>query len=479
MEADAAAAAALGREVEIEKALCARVPFFKKQADSLTLEGVRRTLEKDMGLEIKSLDAHKKFIRQCVDKVFSECDDGNTSNASEKAEAKDDNLSKEGSEDAQPASNKISSSADEQGARSSETEKDPEGAKNQASGCDISEAMIKKAIDKRASYFRENSDVFGYSALIHKMKQCRTLTLVGVRRTLEEDLKLEKKALDAYKGFITKELDRVLVLQEPENGTMDHSKKEAHKDASQKTSKGSKRAHQDSDTSELNDSHSEREDSDRATRPKKRGAEKGKAIKQQKKVTVEKKLSTPKIKKVAKQDLDKSTKNKGGNSTEDNPHSSAEEDDKKRQQPAPVYGKQVERLKSIIKSCGMSIPPSVYRRAKQAPESKREACLIKELEDILEKEGLSSHPSEKEIKAVKKRKERAKDLEGIDMSNIITSSRRRSSFIPMPVPKIEVDSDDDDYEDVANDEENVEGGDKGSDAEAGDGSADDAGGDSD
>jgi hypothetical protein len=43
----------------------------------------------------------------------------------------------------------------------------------------------------------------------------------------------------------------------------------------------------------------------------------------------------------------------------------------------------------------ISIPPSVYRRAKQAPESKREASLIKELEDILEKEGLSSHPSEK------------------------------------------------------------------------------------
>jgi hypothetical protein len=35
----------------------------------LTLEGVRRTLEKDMGLEIKSLDAHKKFIRQCIVKV--------------------------------------------------------------------------------------------------------------------------------------------------------------------------------------------------------------------------------------------------------------------------------------------------------------------------------------------------------------------------------------------------------------------------
>ncbi|VAI05282.1 unnamed protein product [Triticum turgidum subsp. durum] len=398
MEADGAAAAAAtrGREAEIMEALRARVPFFKKQADYLTLEGVRRTLEKDMDLKINSLDPHKKFIRQCVDKVFSGCDNENTDNASERAEAKVDNLS----EDAQPmsGSNKISSSPDEQGARSSETDKDPEGLKNHSSGSNITEAMIKKAIDKRASYFRENSE---------------TLTLLGVRRTLEEDLKLERKALDAFKDFITKELDRV--LQEPENGTTDHSKQEACKDAGQKTSKGSKRARQDSDTSELNNSHSEKEDSD---------------------------------------------------------------EDK--QQAAPAHGKRVERLKSVIKSCGMSVPPSVYRRAKQAPESKREACLIKELEDILEKEGLSSHPSEKEIKAVRKRKERAKDLEGIDMSNIITSSRRRnaSSFIPLPVPKIEADSDSDDDD---GEEENVEGGDKGDDvdAEAGDGSADDAGNGSD
>lgn len=32
---------------------------------------------------------------------------------------------------------------------------------------------------------------------------------------------------------------------------------------------------------------------------------------------------------------------------------------------------------------------------KQAPESKRESFLIKELEDILRKEGLSTNPSEK------------------------------------------------------------------------------------
>lgn len=57
---------------------------------------------------------------------------------------------------------------------------------------------------------------------------------------------------------------------------------------------------------------------------------------------------------------------------------------------------------------------------------------------MLAKEGLSTNPSEKEIKDVKKRKERTKELEGIDLSNIVSSSRRRStaSFIPPPKPTI-------------------------------------------
>uniref|UniRef100_A0A0A9D786 DEK-C domain-containing protein n=1 Tax=Arundo donax TaxID=35708 RepID=A0A0A9D786_ARUDO len=260
MEADAGAGgAAREREAEIEKAMRARVADFKKQADSLTLEGVRRALEKDLGLEMYSLDAHKKFIKQCVDKVFSGSEDENiNNNASEKAEGKDDHLSKEGSEDAQPipASDKMSC-ADQQVVRSSETEKDPDGGKDQASGTHISEDLIKDAIDKRASYFRENSE---------------TLTLQGVRRTLEEDLKLEKKALDAYKKFVTTELDRV--LQEPANGTTKSSKKGSRKDADQKASKGSKRAH---------DSLSEMEDSDEDARPRKRRTEKGKVMKRQKK----------------------------------------------------------------------------------------------------------------------------------------------------------------------------------------------------
>jgi hypothetical protein len=63
-------------------------------------------------------------------------------------------------------------------------------------------------------------DIFNahvYIVLVHQAfllvfttrKHCRTLTLQGVRRTLEEDLKLAKKALDAFKKFITTELDRV------------------------------------------------------------------------------------------------------------------------------------------------------------------------------------------------------------------------------------------------------------------------------
>jgi len=140
-----------------------------------------------------------------VDKVFAESDDENTNdNASEDADAKDDNLSKEGPDDAKPTpvSKKTSSSADDQVLRSNETGNDHEGEKNKTSRSDISEDMIKEVIEKRATYFRKNSE---------------TLTLQGVRRTLEEDLKLRKKALDAYKNFITTELDKV--LQEPANGT--------------------------------------------------------------------------------------------------------------------------------------------------------------------------------------------------------------------------------------------------------------------
>lgn len=111
-------------------------------------------------------------------------------------------------------------------------------------------------------------------------------------------------------------------MQEPANGTKKKSKKGSSKDTDQITSKGSKRVREESDRSEM-------EDSDDDSMPRKKRAEKAKVIKKQKIVTNERKLSTPKAKKVAKQDSDRGTEENGGNSAEeDNSHSSAEEDNK-------------------------------------------------------------------------------------------------------------------------------------------------------
>jgi ribosomal protein L12E/L44/L45/RPP1/RPP2 len=62
-----------------------------------------------------------------------------------------------------------------------------------------------------------------------------------------------------------------------------------------------------------------------------------------------------------------------------------------------------------------------------------------------------------EIKEVRKRKERAKELEGIDLSNIVTTSRRRSatSFVA-PKPKVLVESESDDTDDTEEDDEDGE-----------------------
>lgn len=448
-------------EVEISRAMRARVRDFKEQADSLTLEGVRRALEKDLGMKMLSLDAHKRFIKQCLEEYFYGADDENASKSSGKARTEVAQSVKE-EKSGQPVDPQStielknnSSSPDEETEGSTLLGKkltDHATANSQGSECDsdLNEDTIKEAIKKRASYFKANSE---------------HISLQQVRRLLEEDLKLAKKTLDAYKTFISEELDRVLQLPQivkSANGVKKKPKKSSPSVDEKKVSKVSKKARRESDSSDI---LSEDDEADEEKKPKKRAAEKIKASlkspKRQKKSTEENKSSSSKVKKPVEADLDKSSEDEGAHSSDDgDSHSSAKEEVKKKQErPTQVYGKKVEHLKSIIKSCGMGIPPTVYRRAKQAPESKREAFLIKELEEILQKEGLSTNPSEKEIKAVRKRKERAKELEGIDMSNIVASSRRRStsSYIPPPKPKIEVESDEDEEdEEDEDDEENEE-----------------------
>ncbi|OVA10415.1 hypothetical protein BVC80_917g20 [Macleaya cordata] len=245
------------------------------------------------------------------------------------------------------------------------------------------ENTIKNAIKKRASYFRANSE---------------QVTLVKARRLLEEDLKLNKNSLDPFKKFISAQLDEVLQSPEdtePANGVKNkHTKKESYSKKSAKvSSEGS---------SESSESEDEELDEDEV-KPKKKTAPKGngqssEGLKGRKRPAKEtKKSSNKRMKPVEPMSEGSDDANDGGNLSEDShSQSSAEEPlKKKRDVSTNVYGKRVEHLKSVIKSCGMIVPPSVYKRAKQAPESKREAHLIKELEDILGKEGLSTNPSEK------------------------------------------------------------------------------------
>ena len=257
---------------------------------------------------------------------------------------------------------------------------------------------------------------------------------------------------------------------------MKNVKKNSHSKASKRVSS--------EENSGSSDSEGDEEKEEEEVKPRKKNVPKGKMqnsdAKNRKIPAKESNISSKKQRNGAKTISEENSDAEDGGDASEDGHSepSAEKPVKKKEVSTPAYGKRVEHLKSVIKSCGMSIPPSIYKKVKQVPENEREAQLIKELEQILSREGLSANPSEKEIKEVRKSKERAKELEGIGMSNIVQSSRRRSttSFIPPPriappkiaprKPKIPVESDGADVKDADKekvedtDKENVEDADK-------------------
>lgn len=400
-------------ECRIQQAMRSRLQHFRNQADSLTFEGVRRLLEKDLVLDTYALDEHKKYVKQLLQKYLSGTED--EENVSKDSEQNKVEQVKE-EEEERPNEKKVTDICSEDEVKiedDSPVLSAKESAKSETLGNFKeklpTEDMIKEAIWTKATYFRSKSE---------------ELTVAGVRRLLEEDLELKKFSLDSFKKLISKQLDEVLNAQ---------------------SDTGSK--------SDADASHSESDDIQIEVKPKKKLAPKSKvqkseAPRKRKKPAQE---TEPVGKKKTKQAEETSVDE---NNVQDDDESS-EEKPVKKEVVAPVYGKKVERLKSIIKACGMSVAPTVYKKAKQAPEEKREAFLIKELQQILSKEGLSTNPSEKEIKEVKRRKEKAKELEGIDMSNIVVGSRRRSTFnfVPPPKPKEPIESDsDDESEDSENDD---------------------------
>ncbi|KAH9691114.1 CHZ domain-containing protein [Citrus sinensis] len=414
-------------EPQIKAAMISRVSHFKEQADSLTFEGVRRLIEKDLGLETHALDVHKKFIKQCL----LECMDG----AGGVSASKDS---------AESAKENVSSTKEE--------EKSPEGYQ---SAKDVKEPCPEN-YEKM-----EDSPVLGLMTGNKKTKFETEEAQGDGNKEDPKDLKLDKFTLDSFKKMISQELDEVLKSSEVLEPSTVEKKKSLKKNYQSKAKEVSSEGSSDSSDGEV--------DEEDEMKPRKKIVSKGKVqnnegLKKRKRPEKETKASIKKKTKAVKiASEDNNDAESGSVSDDGRSQSSSEKPIKKKVVSTPAYGKRVEHLKTVIKSCAMSIPPSVYKKVKQAPENKREAQLIKELEGILSREGLSSNPSEKgrfpgllmEIKEVKKKKERARELEGIDMSNIVSSSRRRSatSFVPPPKPKIPDESESGDSED-SDDEDN-------------------------
>ncbi|XP_078441208.1 DNA ligase [Wolffia australiana] len=430
-------------ENRISKAIRARIRNFRDQADSITLENVRRIIEKDLGMEAFSLDAHKKIIKKYLEKCLDVSEEVSTF----EDPAGDVNIvleiSKAPKDHTSMHENKVNDTSSlVNGVDGHETDKSIDVKTKGV----VNEAKIKRAIEQKASYFRDNSE---------------KLSLVEVRRLLERDLGLEKNALDPHKKFISQQLDEVLLPPEASKKHVLAAKKCSEKDTSFSKLRGSKKASRRSGSEDLSSSDASGSENEKNDQVK--GKSKKRTLKNTRASDPRKKpKNTPKSRKVStngkqKKSLEEEDSDQSPEEAES--HSSEEETVKsKKATPVQAYGKTVERLKSVIKSCGLGIPPTVYKRVKQAPEDKRESCLIKELKDILGKEGLSTNPSEKEVMAVRRKKEKAKELEGIDLSNIVSSTRRRSttSFVGTPKPEIPLGSDEDEEEEEEEDDEEEE-----------------------
>ncbi|VYS48280.1 unnamed protein product [Arabidopsis thaliana] len=419
-------------EFKILAALRSRVTYLRNEADCFTLVSVRRMLEEDIGLEKCDLDVYKSFVKEHLVKCLEEAGNNDTSENSQETEREDDEIpTKEVAE--QSEEHEPMNDAGEENT-SKRVAKDVKGKGNK----ETLQRDIKRALRKRASYIKANSE---------------TITMASLRRLLEEDLKLEKESLDLFKKFINKELDEVLQLPDAPKCSTESIVKNVKKKVKSTPSKMV--------SSEYNsDSDTEGNVDNEEVAVKKTMARKGK-------------LSKPEMMGKRKSENGKqvSGRKKAKHTEIDSENDSDSGDSEKslkqtKETATDVYGKRVEHLKSVIKSCGMSVPPNIYKKAKQAPQEKREAMLIEELEQILAKEGLSSDPSALEVK---KRKNISRELEGIDTNNIVWNSRRRSStsFAPPPKPKVtaESESESDEPEDSENEEESNEKAERGSQSE--------------
>ncbi|MCO5561048.1 hypothetical protein L7F22_014669 [Adiantum nelumboides] len=341
------------------------------------------------------------------------------------------------------------------------------------------QTLLQSAVSSRASHIR---------------KEAETITMASVRRLLESDLGLDKSALDVHKVFIRQLVDEVLLSSENAEG-QDEEAAVSEEAPKRKKSSGKKAREGTKLPSDTKKDYEDLHEDNHVEAPKRKKPKKEK-VKEEKPYSKEQdedgggshaELSEERVSqelpkdKVFKSKIEKdedeikeNVEDRGGSQSEMSEESDVSERKPKKASAKtasvkPVQNRKLEHLKKIIKACGLTIPPQIYKRAKQQPEEKQDNFLIKELEGILSRHGLSSDPSEKEIKSAKRKIAREKDLEGIDSTNIILEprGRRATSQLFAPVynpPPVEYDSEQDEDGEGDN-EENSDNTSEGSDDE--------------
>uniref|UniRef100_A0A7N0TSC2 Histone chaperone domain-containing protein n=1 Tax=Kalanchoe fedtschenkoi TaxID=63787 RepID=A0A7N0TSC2_KALFE len=379
-------------ESKIASALDSREEYLKKQADFLSMEKVRRLLETDLGMEKFALDEQKRFIKQRLYKLLGVTGDAVESGLKTEIGDNDASRSEGGATDSvngaqlekyldEPDTGKdnITDDSPVLGLVSGNEKTDQRIRKAQGKDINekINESIVKEALMKRTDYFRTNLD---------------NVTMAGVRRLLEDDLKLDTYCLDPFKKFINGELDEI--LKHPPVSKAQSDKKKSTKNA---VSKEASKAVSNESNSNSSDSNTQASSEEADASSEKRIVPKGETGKKQLLPGLKKRKLTMKGT-MGSRKRSKSQENE--NSDPEVDRKSSKNDDSqspavKNKSSINVFGKRVEHLKSIIKSCGIRIPPVIYKRAKQAPENEREFALINGLVEILSKEGLTANPSEK------------------------------------------------------------------------------------
>lgn len=102
---------------------------------------------------------------------------------------------------------------------------------------------------------------------------------------------------------------------------------------------------------------------------------------------------------------------------------------KKKEEGLPSHGS-VGHLRQLLRAASITIPPNVYVRAKaMAAEggASEQELVVFALREILASEGLSVNSTPAELARVARKRELAKDMEGVDTANVIEGSRRRGT----------------------------------------------------